>query len=305
MLLFMKSHIEAMRALIVYNAAAIDLSRALEGDPAEHWREISELLTPVTKAWCTDMGMEVTSAAVQVFGGMGYIEESGVSQHFRDMRIAPIYEGTNGIQAMDLVGRKLAMRMGGVVNEHLDRMRATADELAAAGEGFESMARELSTAVEVLAGVTDWVMTNGLASPVEALAGATPYLRIFGTVTGGWLLARQALGSAGRDRRGIRRHRLPVGTHHYRSLLRRAAPAPGGGAGADGAGGIVGALRGRRRHPRFGLIQLLRRAQAGGGPTSTATAPFASRSSSSHSFVRSESLITSRSMSAEPIGSSR
>ncbi len=195
MLLFMKSHIEAMRALIVYNAAAIDLSRALEGDAAEHWREISELLTPVTKAWCTDIGMEVTSTAVQVFGGMGYIEESGVSQHFRDMRIAAIYEGTNGIQAMDLVGRKLAMRMGGVVNDHLDRMRATAEELAAAGEGFDSMARELAASVEVLAGVTNWVMTNGLANPVEALAGATPYLRIFGTVTGGWLLARQALGA--------------------------------------------------------------------------------------------------------------
>ena len=112
MLLFMKSHIEAMRALIVYNAAAIDLSRALEGDAAESWREVAELLTPVTKAWCTDVGMEVTSTAVQVFGGMGYIEEAGVSQHFRDMRIAPIYEGTNGIQAMDLVGRKLGHAHG-------------------------------------------------------------------------------------------------------------------------------------------------------------------------------------------------
>jgi hypothetical protein len=130
-----------------------------------------------------------------VFGGMGYIEEAGVSQHFRDMRIAPIYEGTNGIQAMDLVGRKLAMRMGGVVNDHLDRMRATVAELAAAGDEFDSMRAELAAAVEVLAGTTNWVMTNGLADPVEALAGATPYLRMFGTVTGGWLLARQALGA--------------------------------------------------------------------------------------------------------------
>ena len=112
MLLFMKSHIEAMRALIVYNAAAIDLARALEGDDAEHWQEIAELLTPVTKAWCTDIGMEVTSTAIQIFGGMGFVEESGVAQHFRDMRIAPIYEGTNGIQAMDLVGRKLAHAHG-------------------------------------------------------------------------------------------------------------------------------------------------------------------------------------------------
>ncbi len=197
MLLFMKSHVEAMRALLVYNAAALDLSRALDGDDAESWREVAELLTPVSKAWCTDVGMEVTSTAIQVFGGMGYIEEAGVSQHYRDMRIAPIYEGTNGIQAMDLVGRKLGLRMGGVVTDHLDRMRATVAELAGAGDEFDSMRRELAASVEVLAEVTNWVMTNGLADPVEALAGATPYLEIFGTVTGGWLLARQALAAKG------------------------------------------------------------------------------------------------------------
>ena len=195
MLMFMKSHVEAMRALLVYNSAAIDLSRALEGDEAEHWREIAELLTPVSKAWSTDIGMEVTSTAIQVFGGMGYVEETGVAQHYRDMRIAPIYEGTNGIQAMDLVGRKLGMRMGGVVGEYLQRMRDLDAELAAAGEEFASIRTQLAAAVEVLDGVTNWIMTNGLASPVEALAGATPYLRIFGTVTGGWLLARLALGA--------------------------------------------------------------------------------------------------------------
>jgi len=195
MLMFMKSHVEAMRALLVYNSAAIDLSRALEGDDAEHWREIAELLTPVSKAWSTDIGMEVTSTAIQVFGGMGYVEETGVAQHYRDARIAPIYEGTNGIQAMDLVGRKLGMRMGGVVGEYLQRMRDLDGELAAAGEEFASIRTQLAEAVDTLEGVTNWIMTNGLASPVEALAGATPYLRIFGTVTGGWLLARLALGA--------------------------------------------------------------------------------------------------------------
>ncbi len=195
MLMFMKSHVEAMRALLVYNSAAIDLSRALEGDEAEHWREIAELLTPVSKAWSTDVGMEVTSTAIQVFGGMGYVEETGVAQHYRDMRIAPIYEGTNGIQAMDLVGRKLGMRMGGVVTEYLQQMRDLDAELAAAGEEFASIRTQLAAAVDSLEGVTSWIMTNGLASPVEALAGATPYLRIFGTVTGGWLLARLALGA--------------------------------------------------------------------------------------------------------------
>ncbi len=197
MLLSMKSSIEAMRALIVYNAAAIDLSRALDGDEAERWGEIAELLTPVTKAWCTDVGMDVTSTAIQVYGGMGYVEESGVAQHYRDMRIAPIYEGTNGIQAMDLVGRKLGLRMGGVVGDHLQSMRDLDAELAEAGEEFASIRAQLAAAVETLAGVTDWVMTNGIADPLQALAGATPYLRIFGIVTGGWLIARQALAARG------------------------------------------------------------------------------------------------------------
>ena len=197
MLLFMKSHIEAMRALIVYNASAIDFSRALEGDEAELWDDIAELLTPVTKAWCTDVGMAVTSTAVQVFGGMGYIEESGVSQHFRDMRIAPIYEGTNGIQAMDLVGRKLPLRMGGVVGAHLQRMRDTDAQLAAAEDDFASIRTNLAAAVKSLSETTDWVMTNGLNDPLQALAGATPYLEMFGLTTGGWLLAQLAL--AARD----------------------------------------------------------------------------------------------------------
>jgi alkylation response protein AidB-like acyl-CoA dehydrogenase len=197
MLLFMRSHIEAMRALVAYNAVAIDFSRALEGEDAERWSEIADLLTPVTKAWCTDVGMEVTSTAVQVFGGMGYIEETGVSQHFRDMRIAPIYEGTNGIQAMDLVGRKLPLRMGGVVADHFARMRDLDAELAAAGEDFATIRANLAAAVDALEEATNWIMTNGLADPKQALAGATPYLAMFGNVTGGWLLAKLAL--AARD----------------------------------------------------------------------------------------------------------
>lgn len=194
MLLTMRSLIDAMRCIITYNSSALDFAKALQDQTeAEHWREIGELITPITKAWCTDMGMEVTSLAIQVYGGMGYIEESGVAQHFRDMRIAPIYEGTNGIQAMDLVGRKLPLRMGGVVNEHLQRIRDLDTELAAAGEEFAGIRAALAEGVEHLATATNWIFEHGLSNPKDALAGATPYLRLFGNVTGAWLLAQLAL----------------------------------------------------------------------------------------------------------------
>jgi alkylation response protein AidB-like acyl-CoA dehydrogenase len=191
MLLFMRSHIEAMRNLLVYNAACLDMARIHEGEEAQQWQEIADLLTPVSKAWCTDLGVEITSIAVQVFGGMGYIEESGVSQHYRDCRISPIYEGTNGIQAMDLVGRKLGVRMGATVNEHLARVRDAAEELRRV-DGMDAAAGALDDAASALEEATSWVMTHGLSDPRDALAGATPYLRMFGAVTGGWTMARQA-----------------------------------------------------------------------------------------------------------------
>ncbi|MEY2458262.1 MAG: 3-(methylsulfanyl)propanoyl-CoA dehydrogenase, partial [Acidimicrobiaceae bacterium] len=134
MLLTMRSTVEAMRGLVYANAEGIDLARHAGAEDARvAAQELADLLTPVTKAWCTDMGTELASLAVQIHGGMGYIEETGIAQRYRDIRIAAIYEGTNGIQAMDLVGRKLPMRMGGVVKDHLQRMRDTDAELAAAG----------------------------------------------------------------------------------------------------------------------------------------------------------------------------
>ncbi len=211
--------------------------------------------------------MEVTSTAIQVFGGMGYIEESGVTQHYRDMRIAPIYEGTNGIQAMDLVGRKLGLRMGGVVNDHLDRMRAIDKDLAEAGEELASIRSAPRGAVESLAGVTKWIMTNGLADPREALAGATPYLRMFGIVTGGWLMARQALAAHTRDRRRLGRPGVPRCEDHHGAVLRRAGAAHRGRTGSVGAGRRQRALRGRRRDARLGVSRPHPAAVVrGGGP---------------------------------------
>ena len=120
MLLTQRASIEALRGIIYANAAAIDRA-ARHPDEATRCRcaELADILTPVSKGWGTDLGVELTSLALQVFGGMGYIEETGVAQHYRDARIAPIYEGTNGIQAMDLVGRKLPMRAGGAISDYL------------------------------------------------------------------------------------------------------------------------------------------------------------------------------------------
>jgi hypothetical protein len=121
MLLDMKSTIAAMRGLCYRNAAALDHSppRRRPRCSAGQGDELAALLTPLSKSWCTDMGVELTSIAVQIHGGMGFVEETGAAQHFRDARIAPIYEGTNGIQAIDLAGRKLGLRQGGVVRDHL------------------------------------------------------------------------------------------------------------------------------------------------------------------------------------------
>jgi hypothetical protein len=197
MLLTMKAYIEAMRALLYTNAVSIDLARH-HHDRAEREarRELAELLTPVSKAWCTDLGVELTSLGMQVYGGMGYVEETGVAQYLRDSRIAPIYEGTNGIQAIDLVARKVPMRGGGVVTDLLAQMEALDPELAAAGPELAGARSALAAGVSALRQATDWIMSRGPAGPSDALAGATPYLRLSGLVIGGWLLARSALAAS-------------------------------------------------------------------------------------------------------------
>ena len=192
MLLTMKAHIAALRCLTYLNAECLDLAKA---HPSEAVRdasqELADILTPITKGWGTDVGVELTSLAVQVHGGMGYIEEAGVAQHYRDIRIAPIYEGTNGIQAIDLVGRKLGLRGGAAITEYLGRIAATADEATAAGGQLGEIGEALTVALDALRRTTQWLLDAGDHN--DALAGATPYLRQMGLVTGGWLLARSAL----------------------------------------------------------------------------------------------------------------
>ena len=197
MLLTMKAYIEAMRALLYTNAASIDLARHHpDRVEREARRELVDLLTPISKAWCTDLGVELTSIGLQVHGGMGYVEETGVAQYLRDSRIAPIYEGTNGIQAIDLVMRKVPMRGGGVVADLLAQLAALDGELAAAGPELAGVRSALGTGVSALREATDWIASHGPGEPNDALAGATPYLRLFGLVIGGWLLARSALAAS-------------------------------------------------------------------------------------------------------------
>jgi alkylation response protein AidB-like acyl-CoA dehydrogenase len=194
MLLTMKAYIEAMRALLYTNAVSIDLARHHhDRTEREARRELVDLLTPISNAWCTDLGVELTSIGLQVHGGMGYVEETGVAQYLRDSRIAPIYEGTNGIQAIDLVIRKVPMRGGGVVRDLLAQMEALDGELAAAGPELARVRVALANGVSALREATGWIMSHGLAEPNDALAGATPYLRLFGLVIGSWLWARSAL----------------------------------------------------------------------------------------------------------------
>jgi alkylation response protein AidB-like acyl-CoA dehydrogenase len=194
MLLTMKTYIDAMRAIIYVCAESIDLA-AHHPDEAvrQQAQDLVDLLIPVAKGWSTDMGIEVTSLAVQVYGGMGYIEESGVPQHYRDSRITAIYEGTNGIQAMDLVGRKLGLRGGAAVDSFLARVATLDAQLEKMGDEVGDARNQLSRALAVLADTTHALMELGMNDPADALAGATPYLRMFSLVSAGWLMARQAL----------------------------------------------------------------------------------------------------------------
>jgi alkylation response protein AidB-like acyl-CoA dehydrogenase len=197
MLLTMKAYIEAMRAILYTNAVSIDLARHhYDRAEREAQRELADLLTPISKAWCTDLGVELASIGLQVHGGMGYVEETGVAQYVRDSRVSPIYEGTNGIQAIDLVMRKVPMRGGAVVADLLGQMEALDPELAAAGPGLDEMRLSLAGGVSALRQATSWILSHGQTEPNDALAGATPYLRLSGLVIGGWLMARSALAAS-------------------------------------------------------------------------------------------------------------
>ena len=195
MLLSMRGMTQAARAICYATAMALDRSeRGADKAARQAAYELASLLTPVAKAFSTDIANEVTSLGVQVHGGMGYIEETGAAQLFRDARIAAIYEGTNGIQAIDLVTRKLPLAGGAAIKAHLGELRGIVEALNASNDpAFGWAPVRLGDAVESLSRATSWLLAQLDKDTDFALAGATPYLRLFGLATGGCLLAKEAL----------------------------------------------------------------------------------------------------------------
>jgi acyl-CoA dehydrogenase len=195
MLITMRALTQAARTICYATAMALDRAeRSADKAARQAAHARASLLTPLAKAYSTDIGVEVASLGVQVHGGMGFIEETGAAQLLRDARITPIYEGTNGIQAIDLVVRKLPLDGGTVVEAFIGELREIVEAVNATNDpalGWTGV--RLEEAVDSLARTTSWLIERVGKSPDEALAGATPYLRLFGVATGGCLLAQQAL----------------------------------------------------------------------------------------------------------------
>ncbi len=193
-LMLMKARIEAARGIVPAHRAAPTWPPMAWPSPTPAAKLREELLTPIAKGWSTDMGVAVASEGVQIHGGMGFIEETGAAQHYRDARILPIYEGTNGIQAIDLVGRKLGLGEGQAIGDLMDDMRDTLDALdASADPTLGSLARRLETALDAASGATAWLIERRARAMPDALGGATAYLKLLGDVVGGWMLAKGAL----------------------------------------------------------------------------------------------------------------
>jgi hypothetical protein len=194
MLLSMKSLTEASRALTLYGAFQLDLAEFGESEPVRTAaRTRAELLTPIIKGWCTEIGNEVAAIGVQVHGGMGFIEETGAAQYLRDVRITTIYEGTTGIQSNDLIGRKLARDRGAAMSALLADMEQELDALGASDATVETVRRAALGGVSLLGRATRSLLGALASEPERAMAVSVPYLKLCGYVTSGWLLAKSAV----------------------------------------------------------------------------------------------------------------
>jgi alkylation response protein AidB-like acyl-CoA dehydrogenase len=199
MLMLMRSQTEAMRAVAYVTAALLDKSGH---SPDKQQRQASQqrvdLMTPIAKAWCTEVAQEVTTLGVQVHGGMGFIEDTGSAQHYRDGRITTIYEGTTGIQAGDLVGRKILRDEGQGMRSLLDDIRAFEDSMPDGDDRLAVLRRELKSGREALGEVTDWLLESAKTDENAAGSVSVNLLMLMGTVIGGWQMARAATLATGK-----------------------------------------------------------------------------------------------------------
>jgi hypothetical protein len=195
MLLSMRAQTEAMRALAYTAAGALDLANC-HPDAAERARNqaLVDLLTPIVKGWCTEQAVEICSTGVQIHGGMGFIEETGAAQLYRDVRITPIYEGTTGIQALDLVGRKIAPERGATMLAALAEAATLAEQLSAQVDAptLAAIAPRLHAGIGALQQATHWIVDTFAREPAQVASVAVPFLKLAGTVLGGYAMARAA-----------------------------------------------------------------------------------------------------------------
>lgn len=230
MLMSMKARTEAMRAISLESALSVDLASR---HPNEEVRALQAarvgVYTPIVKAWCTDGAVDVASTAIQIHGGAGFIEETGVAQHLRDARITPIYEGTNGIQALDLVRRKLAGDAGETIGGMIEEMRQFDGVLEAETDSpaLVVIRSRLAEAGAALARTTHLLLDAAHNEPELADAGAVPYLDLFGTVLGGYLMARAAVIAKahiaeGNDSDGFYATKIATAEYYASAILPRA-----------------------------------------------------------------------------------
>jgi len=193
MLMSMKAQTEAMRALAYFAAAALDQAKHHPDDKQRRRQQaLIDLLTPIVKGWCTEQSVEIATTGIQVHGGMGFVEETGAAQFLRDARITTIYEGTTGIQANDLIGRKVAFEQGATAKAVIAAMRAVDGELAKHAE-LAAIRAPLAAGIDAVEAATNWLVATYPKDAKAASASAVPYLKLFGTVAGGWQMARAAL----------------------------------------------------------------------------------------------------------------
>ncbi len=227
MLMTMKSAVEAMRAVLYTTVVSVDVAENTDnGETRAHRQARVDLMTPIVKGWCTELAQEVASLGVQIHGGMGFIEETGAAQHFRDARITTIYEGTTGIQAMDLVGRKTLRDDGAAQRALLADMRETSTALGRV-EDLADVKSSLDSGIDAHQRALDWLLEHGNTDMHAAGSVAFAMLMLTGTVCGGWQMARAAIAAERQLRDGVgdaefQRTKLVTARFYLKHLMPRA-----------------------------------------------------------------------------------